>query len=79
VARLVPEVDDVLVYDSPWMKATAPRADSGPDREMIERLRAGTFDAAAIFTVCSQNPLPAALLCYLASIPLRLAHCRENP
>ena len=32
-----------------------------------------------IFTVFSQNPLPAALTCYLAGIPLRLAHCRENP
>jgi lipopolysaccharide heptosyltransferase II len=79
VARLVPEIDDVLIYDSPWMKATAPRADTGPDFAMIERLRAGSFDAAAIFTVYSQNPLPAAMLCYLAGIPLRLAHCRENP
>jgi lipopolysaccharide heptosyltransferase II len=32
-----------------------------------------------IFTVYSQNPLPAALFCHLAEIPLRLAHCRENP
>jgi lipopolysaccharide heptosyltransferase II len=32
-----------------------------------------------IFTVYSQSPLPAALMCYLADIPLRLAHCRENP
>jgi hypothetical protein len=75
----VPEVDEVLVYDSPWMKATAPRADSRLDLEMIERLRAAAFDAAAIFTVYSQNSLPAASLCYLAGVPLRLAHCRENP
>jgi hypothetical protein len=26
-----------------------------------------------------QNPLPVALTCFLADIPLRLAHCRENP
>jgi ADP-heptose:LPS heptosyltransferase len=32
-----------------------------------------------IFTVFSQNPLPAALLTYLAEIPLRLAAVRENP
>ncbi len=32
-----------------------------------------------IFTVLTQNPLPSALLCYLAEIPLRLAHSRENP
>jgi lipopolysaccharide heptosyltransferase II len=78
VATLIPEVDDVIVYDAPWMKATAPRGSSTPEFAMIERLRAGAFDAAAIFTVFSQNPMPAAFLCYLAGIPLRLAHCHEN-
>jgi ADP-heptose:LPS heptosyltransferase len=29
--------------------------------------------------VYSQSPLPAAMLCGAAGIPLRLAHCRENP
>jgi lipopolysaccharide heptosyltransferase II len=76
---LVPEVDDVLVYDAPWMKATAPRRDSGPEYEMAQRLRRAGFDAAVIFTVYSQNPLPSAFLCYLADVPLRLAHCHENP
>ena len=47
--------------------------------ELIERLRARAFDAAVIFAVYSQSPLPAALLCHLAGIPRRLAHCRENP
>ena len=79
VATLVPEIDDVIVYDAPWMKATRPRADSAPDWAMVERLRKGRFDAAVIFTVYSQNPLPAAFLCVLADIPLRLAHCHENP
>jgi lipopolysaccharide heptosyltransferase II len=78
-ARLVPEVDDVVVYEAPWMKATAPRQDSRIDRDMVRRLQALRADAAVIFTVYSQNPLPAALLCYFAEIPLRLAHCRENP
>jgi lipopolysaccharide heptosyltransferase II len=45
----------------------------------IEALRLGRFDAAAIFTAYSQSPLPAALTCHLAGVPLRLAHCRENP
>jgi lipopolysaccharide heptosyltransferase II len=75
---LVPEIDDHIVYDAPWMKATAPRRDSRPEFAMIERLRRRRFDAAVIFTVFSQNPLPAALLCLLADIPRRLAHCREN-
>jgi lipopolysaccharide heptosyltransferase II len=78
IASLVPEIHDVLVYDPPWMKATAKRADSRPEYEMIERLRQFRFDAAVVFTVYSQNPLPSTFLCYMADIPLRLAHCREN-
>ena len=79
IASLVPEIDDVIVYDAPWMKATSPRENSRPEFDMVERLRRFQFDAAVIFTVFSQNPLPSAFLCYLADIPLRLAHCRENP
>lgn len=78
-AELLPEVDEVIVYDAPWMKATPPRSDGRPELAMTERLRAGRFDAAVVFTVYSQNPLPSAFLCYLADVPLRLAHCRENP
>src|SRR5919202_830092 len=78
IGRLLPEVDEVLAYAAPWVKASRPRL-SRLDRRWIERLRRGRFDAAVIFTTFSQSPLPAALLCYLADIPLRLAHCRENP
>jgi lipopolysaccharide heptosyltransferase II len=42
-------------------------------------LRARNFDAAVIFTVCTQSPLPAALMTWLAGVPMVLAHCRENP
>ncbi|MCW3042030.1 MAG: Lipopolysaccharide heptosyltransferase [Actinobacteria bacterium] len=75
---LLPGVDDVICYEAPWMKASQPRTGSA-DLAMAGCLRQGCFDAAVIFTVYSQSPLPAALLCHLAGIPLRLAHCRENP
>jgi lipopolysaccharide heptosyltransferase II len=78
-AALVSEVDEVIVYDAPWMKATAEREDSAPEYAMAQRLRAGEFDGAVVFTVFTQSPLLAAFLCYLAQIPLRAAHCRENP
>jgi len=78
-AALIPSVDEVIIYAAPWMKATSPRADSRADHALIRRLHDARFDAAAIFTVYSQNPLPAAMLCTLAEVPLRLAHCRENP
>lgn len=79
VAPLIPELDDWIVYDAPWLKATMSRANSAPEYAMIDRLRQAQFDAAIIFTVYSQNPLPSAFLCYMADIPLRLAHCHENP
>lgn len=79
VAPFIPEVDDFMIYDAPWMKATPPRSDSHYDEALVARLRQAGFDGAVIFTTFSQNPLPAALLCYLAHIPLRLAHCHENP
>src|SRR5690606_16401725 len=46
---------------------------------LVEELKKYHFDAAVIFTVYSQSPLPSALLAYLAGIPNRLAYCRENP
>src|SRR5579883_13744 len=79
IAALIPEIDRVIAYDPPWMKATAPRLNGQPELAMVEQLRQEAFDAAVIFTVFSQNPLPSAFLCYLADIPLRLAHCHENP
>ncbi|HZU35579.1 MAG TPA: glycosyltransferase family 9 protein [Gemmataceae bacterium] len=79
VAPFVPEIDDVMVYNAPWLKATTACTDSRPAYEMADRLRSAGFEAAVIFTVYSQTPLPSAFLCYLADFPLRLAHCRENP
>lgn len=77
-AALLPYLDDIIVSRVPWMKHTEP-AGAGETLALIERLRQRQFDASVIFTVHSQNPLPAAMSCYLAGIPLRLAHCRENP
>lgn len=79
IAPLIPEVDETIAYDPPWMKSSAPPSDSALEFEMIDRLRKHQFDGAMIFTTFSQSPLPAALLAFLAEIPLRLAHCRENP
>ena len=62
-ASLVLEIDEVIVYDAPWLKATSLRIDSRLEYEMAERLRHLQFDAAVIFTVYSQSPLPSALLC----------------
>jgi lipopolysaccharide heptosyltransferase II len=78
VAPFLPEVDDVIAFDVPWVghdKTPNPEA----TQRLVEELRARRFDGAIVFTVQSQNPLPAAMLCYLAGIPRVLGHCRENP
>lgn len=77
-AAHLPMVDAVWSCRVPWMP-TASAAERGSEAALVERLAAGAFDAAVIFTVCTQSALPAALLCRMAGIALRLAHCRENP
>ncbi|SPA46561.1 glycosyltransferase family 9 protein [Cupriavidus taiwanensis] len=82
LAPHLPMVSRVLAWDAPWAKHPEARSAPAPGPEIaacarwLARFR---FDAAVIFTVYSQSPLPAAVLCALAGIPLRLACCRENP
>jgi len=77
----IPELDDTIPWTAPWTPAARPAdgqpyaAVQAPLRTLAER----GFDAAVIFTSYTQSALPAALLCHLAGIPLRLAHCRDNP
>ncbi len=80
VALLNPDLDDVIVYQAPWMDPwhTLPQ-DSRREQQMIETLRARRFDAAIIFTSFRQSALPAAYLCYLADIPLRAAASIDGP
>lgn len=78
VAAQIPEISSVITYDLPWVKTDKPfRTEDFFD--ILGTLERAHFDAAVIFTVYSQNPLPAAMLAYLAKIPRRLAYCRENP
>jgi len=78
LAPHLPMVGEIIPARVPWVGG-GEGGDAADDRALIERLAAGRFDAAVIFTVCTQSALPAALLCRLAGIPLRLAHSRENP
>jgi len=77
-AAYIPEIDHAMACAVPWMKHER-EPSSKSLRELSDRLADRRFDAAVIFTVYSQSPLPAAMLCFAAGIPLRLAHCRENP
>ncbi len=78
--RLNPDLDDVIVHQAPWMDPwrTLPH-DSAREQAAIARIKEGRFDAAVIFTSFRQSPLPAAYLCYLADVPLRLAASIDGP
>jgi ADP-heptose:LPS heptosyltransferase len=77
IAHYIDSIDEVIEYNVPWVKTSENVSDSF--FQMVDHLKSKKFDAAVIFTVFSQNPLPAAMLTVLAEIPKRLAYCRENP
>lgn len=78
--QLNPDINDVIIYQAPWMDPwqQLPQ-DSEREQRMIATLRDRRFDGAIIFTSFRQSPLPAAYLCYLADIPLRLAASIDGP
>jgi lipopolysaccharide heptosyltransferase II len=80
VGQLNPDLDDVIIYDAPWMDPWS-QLPQEPEREqaMIARLAERRFDGAIIFTSYHQSALPAAYLCYLAGIPLRAAASIDGP
>lgn len=67
-ARLLPGVDDVLVFDAPWISADAGPVDPAAIGSLVELLR-GRFDAALVLTSFHQNVLPTALVLRLAGLP----------
>ena len=79
VARELPFVDDTLEFRAPWMKHDPPATDGAASAALVRRLRKGGFDAAVVFTVCTQSALPCATVLHQAGIARRAAHCRENP
>jgi len=80
IGRLNPDIDDVIVYSAPWMDPWGDLPlDPARESQTIAEVRAGGFDAAVIFSSFRQSPLPAAYLCYLAGIPLRLAASIDGP
>jgi len=84
LAPHLPEVDRIVGFHAPWMKAGAAAlaADDPPlgrdERQAVAQWAAEGYDAAIIFTVCTQSVFPAATMCRLAGIPRVLGHARER-
>ncbi|MEU1016361.1 glycosyltransferase family 9 protein [Streptomyces sp. NPDC005898] len=69
-ARLLPDVDDVLVWEAPWVGPRPPTVDEADVEGFLQRLRDTAYDVALVCTPYGHSPLPAALL-------LRMAYVRH--
>jgi heptosyltransferase-3 len=78
-ARLLPGVDEVVVFRAPWSGYRPPPVDAAATDDLVDRVRAGGFDAAVVLTSWHQSPLPAALLLRLAGVPFIAAASEDYP
>ncbi|MGW6782682.1 glycosyltransferase family 9 protein [Streptomyces sp. NPDC054987] len=78
-ARLLPGVDQVLVYEAPWVGLEPGRTSREECGLLVDALAAGRFDRGVILVSHHQSPLPAALLLALAGVEQVAADCEEYP
>jgi ADP-heptose:LPS heptosyltransferase len=74
-ARLLPGVDEVIVWRAPWVDLDPPAIDPDDVAALVTRLTG--FDLAVIMTSFHQSPLPTALLLRLAGV-VRIAAISED-
>ncbi|WP_129312197.1 glycosyltransferase family 9 protein [Streptomyces sp. L2] len=67
-ARMLPGVDEVLVWEAPWEGFDPPPVIPADVDALLTRLRAAALDTALILTSFHQSPLPTALLLRLAGV-----------
>jgi ADP-heptose:LPS heptosyltransferase len=67
-ARLLPGVDDVIVWPAPWEGVDPPTVAEADVDGLVRHLREEAFDVALVLTSFHQSPLPTALLLRLAGV-----------
>ena len=67
-ARLLPGVDEVLVWACPWILADPPPVDGDDVARLVDDVRAAGVDRALVLTSFHQSPLPTALVLRLAGV-----------
>ncbi|HET7399673.1 MAG TPA: glycosyltransferase family 9 protein [Intrasporangium sp.] len=68
-ARLLPGVDDVVVWRCPWIDPEPAPLDPAQVEHLVEVVRGLEVDRALVLTSFHQSPLPTALLLRLAGVP----------
>jgi ADP-heptose:LPS heptosyltransferase len=81
VAPMIRAVRDVVTVSASWQQAgvpTRPVAElADEERRLVERIRAGSYDAMIVFTSHSQSPWPVAHVGMLAGVGVRAVHSAE--
>ncbi|MGN6610010.1 MAG: glycosyltransferase family 9 protein [Jatrophihabitans sp.] len=67
-AALLPGVDNVLVWDCPWITSPPPRVLVGEIMRVVRGVRRARVDEALILTSFHQSSLPTALMLRLAGV-----------
>ncbi|WP_079102400.1 glycosyltransferase family 9 protein [Streptomyces sp. TP-A0356] len=77
--KLLPGVDEVLVYDAPWVGLDPAPVSRPATRQVLETLAARCFDRALVLVSYHQSPLPIALLLKLAGVGWTAADSEDYP
>ncbi|MFI2780467.1 glycosyltransferase family 9 protein [Streptomyces sp. ALB3] len=67
-ARLLPGVDEVIVWEAPWEGVSPPSVEEAGIDAVVRKLRQAAYDTAVILTSFHQSPLPTALLLRMAGV-----------
>lgn len=76
-AELLPGVDEVLCWRTPWIDPSPPPVRESEITALVDTFRSRRIDTALILTSYHQCPLPLALLLRLAGVP-RIAAISED-
>lgn len=78
-ARLLPRVDDIVVWQAPWEGEGAPSVEDADVEGLVARLREQAYDTAVVLTSFHQSPLPTALLLRMARVRTIGADSVDHP
>jgi ADP-heptose:LPS heptosyltransferase len=78
-ATLLPGVDEVLVWNCPWILADPPSVSPAGIDEIVGRIAALEVDDAVVLTSFHQSALPTALVLRMAGVPWIAAVSEDYP
>jgi ADP-heptose:LPS heptosyltransferase len=78
-ARLLPEVDELIVFRAPWIDPEPDPVDRAAMESLVDRLAARLIDEAILLTSFHQSALPLALLLRMAGVPTIAAESEDYP